>query len=85
LKVVMACSFEFISIVNFVSGAALPLTKRAQAFDFVSCGLAILSHKGRGSVLEVAVMPRGEATPADLPLPLWERIRRPGEHCEPHH
>jgi hypothetical protein len=25
-----------------------PLTKRARAFDFVSCGLAILSRKGRG-------------------------------------
>jgi hypothetical protein len=25
-----------------------PLTKRAHAFDFVSCGLAILSHRGRG-------------------------------------
>jgi hypothetical protein len=28
--------------------ANLPLTKRVHAFDFVSCGLAILSHKGRG-------------------------------------
>jgi hypothetical protein len=27
-----------------------PLTKRAHAFDFVSCGLAILSHRGRGRV-----------------------------------
>jgi len=26
----------------------LPLTKRVQALDFVSRGLAILSHKGRG-------------------------------------
>jgi len=27
-----------------------PLTKRAQVFAFGSAGLAILSHKGRGSV-----------------------------------
>jgi hypothetical protein len=26
----------------------LPLTKQAQELDFVSFGLAILSHKGRG-------------------------------------
>jgi len=30
------------------SGVAEPLTNFGQAFDFVSCGLRILSHKGRG-------------------------------------
>jgi hypothetical protein len=32
----------------------LPLTKRAQKLDFVSFGLAILSHKGRGKARSAA-------------------------------
>jgi hypothetical protein len=59
----------------FVGGRDFPLTKRARAFDCVSCGLAILSHKGRGC--------SNRDLEGALPLPSWERIRRPGERCEP--
>lgn len=60
---------------EILSGVGFPLTKRAHAFDCVSCGLAILSHKGRGR-------PDCDLV-GTLPLPSWERIRRPGEPREP--
>jgi len=44
----------------------LPLTKRVPASGFAVCGLAILSHEGRGE---------GDALSPIPPLPLWERIQ----------
>ena len=60
-----------------------PLTNFGQELDFVSCGLRILSHKGRGRLAATSrriVTLRMQAKDAPtLPLPLWERIRRPHE------
>ena len=37
----------------------LPLTNSGHAFDFVSCGLRILSHKGRGKPAAFSVPQAG--------------------------
>ena len=59
---------------------SLPLTKRVHALDFVSRGLAILSHKGRGeaaALLRVYLSPcgRGYEGRASIASP-WPKLVR---------